>query len=151
MEIKTCIKCNARKSLDSYHWKNKKKGIKFNTCGKCVNKYSKMHYKKNIEKYKEKAREHNKRYIHRGRMFLRELKMSNACVECSESHPDILEFDHIEPNNKDTDVSYMSQHAYCLETIEKEIAKCVLLCANCHRKRTALQKDWYQYNIQGEK
>ena len=34
-----------------------------------------------------------------------------------------------------------------LHTIKKEIEKCVILCANCHRERTAIQQDWYKYNI----
>ena len=149
LKTKVCTKCLKEKPVEKFHWK--KKDIKRNKqCGKCINKYCKMHYGKNRKKYKEKARIHNQRYIQEGRMFVRGLKMSNSCVKCAESHPDVLEFDHVEPSSKSTDISYMAQHAYSLETIEKEIAKCVLLCANCHRKRTALQKDWYQYKIQGE-
>ena len=147
---KKCTNCLRVKPVDEFHWK--KKDVRRNgRCSKCINKYCKTHYEKNKEKYKAKARIHNQRYIQEGRMFVRGLKMSNSCVECFESHPDVLEFDHVEPSTKNTDVSYMAQHAYSLKTIEEEIAKCILLCANCHRKRTALQKDWYQYNIQGEK
>ena len=150
MKEKKCTNCLRVKPVDEFHCK--KKDVRRNgRCSKCINKYCKTHYEKNKEKYKAKARIHNQRYIREGRMFVRGLKMSNSCVECFESHPDVLEFDHVEPSTKNTDVSYMAQHAYSLKTIEEEIAKCILLCANCHRKRTALQKDWYQYNIQGEK
>ena len=126
--------------------KIKKKKIRNNKCKKCVNEYSKKHYHKNRGIYKEKARKLNKKYILRGRVFLRELKMSNACVSCGESNPNVLEFDHINPDEKKNEIAYMATHAYSIESIKKEACKCIILCANCHRKRTARQLGWYYYN-----
>ena len=97
--------------------------------------------------YKAKAMEHNKKYILRGRIFLHELKLGNPCQHCGEDNPKVLEFDHINPEDKKQEIAYMATHAYSIETIKKEIEKCVILCANCHRERTAIQQDWYKYNI----
>lgn len=48
----------------------------------------------------------------------------NKCIKA-------LEFHHIDPNEKDFSLSSVSK---CFETIKKELDKCILLCANCHRE-----------------
>lgn len=43
-----------------------------------------------------------------------------------------LEFHHIDPNTKDKD--YFNQRSGLTESLKRELDKCVLLCANCHRE-----------------
>jgi|TARA_R100000655_G_scaffold21572_2_gene44144 hypothetical protein len=74
-----------------------------------------------------------------------EFKLSNPCIACGESNPIVLEFDHVDPKTKRNSVSNMATHGYSIEAIEKEIEKCVILCANCHRIKTAKQQNWYSY------
>jgi hypothetical protein len=49
----------------------------------------------------------------------------------------VLDFDHRDPSQKVAAVSDMTASGYDVPTIETEIAKCDVLCSNCHRKRTA--------------
>jgi len=49
--------------------------------------------------------------------------------------PAVLEFDHVGP--KRVEVGKPVREAYRLERIKAEIATCELVCANCHRRRTA--------------
>jgi len=147
---KVCTKCSKTKPIEDFHWKIKpvKKTAQ---CGDCLNISTRKHYRDNKDKYKDKTVKNNLRYIYRARVFIRELKLGNGCTRCEESHPDVLEFDHVNPKTKRVEISYMTHHAYSIDSILEEIEKCVLLCANCHRKKTSLQKDWYNFKQKKEK
>ena len=59
---------------------------------------------------------------------------AEGCEWCGEFYPEMLDFDHINPNKKRAEISTMYTHTR--ENIDKEIAKCRVVCANCHRKLT---------------
>lgn len=63
-------------------------------------------------------------------------------MDCGENDPVVLEFDHI--SDKIDSVSRMICDSYSLDSLEKEIAKCEVRCANCHRRKTAKQLGWYK-------
>jgi hypothetical protein len=62
-------------------------------------------------------------------------KVTHPCVDCGESDPIVLDFDHVR-GKKAFDVSFGAHRAYSWEHILKEIAKCEIRCANCHRRIT---------------
>lgn len=68
------------------------------------------------------------------RGWFEELKKTLRCSKCGESHPATLDFHHKKENEKEGEVGLMSYYGYSKERIEKEIDKCIILCANCHRK-----------------
>lgn len=69
------------------------------------------------------------------RKFLQEYKSTQKCVDCKEDYPYwILEFDHLE--DKHFTISNFSSKTSNIETIKKEIAKCDVVCSNCHKNRT---------------
>lgn len=55
------------------------------------------------------------------------------CLRCEESHPGCLDFHHRDPSEKDVSISLVVWR-WKLTRLEAEIAKCDVLCANCHRK-----------------
>ncbi len=60
--------------------------------------------------------------------------MGGRCMICGyDKHPAILDFHHIDPNSKSFGIS-SGGFSRSWESIKNEIAKCVLLCANCHRE-----------------
>jgi hypothetical protein len=61
----------------------------------------------------------------------------NPCVDCGESNIIVLDFDHLE--NKKFSISIMIRYVRKISDIEKEMSKCDVRCANCHRKKK-LQK-----------
>jgi|SRR3712207_5953769 len=64
-----------------------------------------------------------------------EYKSTLFCVRCGENHPACLEFHHLEgKTGKWDEVSDMVRRLLSKERILAEIAKCEVLCANCHRK-----------------
>ena len=68
---------------------------------------------------------------------------SKSCVDCGEKDPIVLEFDHREHKNKFKIVGKMLSGHYSWKSVEKEINKCDVRCANCHRRKTYIeQKSW---------
>lgn len=69
------------------------------------------------------------------RAYVSEILVSGSCADCGLADPAVLEFDHVGP--KRMEVGRLVREAYRLEWITAEIANCELVCANCHRRRTA--------------
>jgi len=68
---------------------------------------------------------------------------SHPCVDCGESDPVVLEFDHVRAPRR-AHLSTMIRDEWGIERIAAEIAKCDVRCANCHRRRTARQFGWHK-------
>ena len=66
--------------------------------------------------------------------WLRKYKSTLSCTRCPENHPGTLQFHHIDPKQKDINVGVAVKNGWSIERIEKEISKCIVLCANCHAK-----------------
>jgi hypothetical protein len=62
------------------------------------------------------------------------IKAQASCKYCGENHPTPLEFHHRDPQKKDFNLSEAIREGYSIERIKKELAKCTVLCANCHAK-----------------
>ena len=65
----------------------------------------------------------------------------HPCVDCGESDIVVLEFDHL--RDKTRNVSYLIGTGE-IPRIKEEIAKCDVVCANCHRRRTSERGGWYR-------
>lgn len=63
-----------------------------------------------------------------------EYKKGLKCSVCSESHPATIDFHHLDIKKKDNGISHLVYNGYSIERIKQELAKCEVLCANCHRK-----------------
>ncbi len=69
------------------------------------------------------------------RAYILGILRSGACADCGLADAAVLEFDHIGP--KRMEVGKLVREGYLLHHIEAEVANCELVCANCHRRRTA--------------
>jgi hypothetical protein len=62
---------------------------------------------------------------------------AGPCTDCGGRFPAVaMDFDHIASDRLGRPISYLVRNARW-ETVLAEIAKCELVCANCHRVRTA--------------
>ncbi len=68
------------------------------------------------------------------RDWLELYKDGRGCELCDECDPYCLDFHHLDPKNKVASVANMMRFGFSLEAVQAEIEKCLLLCANCHRK-----------------
>jgi 5-methylcytosine-specific restriction endonuclease McrA len=68
------------------------------------------------------------------RAWANEQKGSTGCRECGITDPAVLDFHHRDPSEKTMAIGEMITHGYSVDKLETEIAKCDVLCANCHSK-----------------
>jgi len=72
---------------------------------------------------------------------MRELKSSRPCTDCGGwFHPAAMTFDHLPGTTKRGDVSNLLYAGY-RKVLLDEIAKCELVCANCHAVRTFMREN----------
>jgi hypothetical protein len=74
------------------------------------------------------------------RRFIREHLRTHPCVECGEADPTVLEFDHLREKLKE--ISLLAAGGASVKALKREIAKCEVVCCNCHRRRTARRGNW---------
>jgi len=98
------------------------------------------HYLKNKEEIKARSFKRNKVQRVRNREFVESIKEISECIDCGENNPLVLDFDHVK-GEKIMAISNMSNKAYCIDTISKEMDKCEVRCANCHRIITEKRRD----------
>jgi hypothetical protein len=92
-------------------------------------KYGKAYYEKNKAKVIENTRRNKAKW----REQWWEYKSTLSCTVCGENHPAALDFHHPKKEDKEDHVySFINQGRY--GKAREEAAKCIVLCANCHRK-----------------
>ena len=98
--------------------------------------YHREHYLANKQRYVEQARA-RKQVLRRERTaYLLDFFSSRPCVDCGEQDPVVLEFDHLDAGAKRFEIgSALAYRAW--KDIRAEMEKCEVVCANCHRRRTA--------------
>jgi 5-methylcytosine-specific restriction endonuclease McrA len=64
----------------------------------------------------------------------------HLCADCNEADPGVLEFDHI--GDKLASISALVGDTATKRALELEMARCEVVCANCHRRRTARRSRW---------
>lgn len=79
-----------------------------------------------------------------GRKYVTEAKIGKPCTDCAGTFPHyVLQWDHVP--ERGPKLFNLGRGDYSLAKIEAEIAKCDLVCANCHAVRT-----WNRRREQGK-
>ena len=103
-------------------------------CRACRSASGKEHYAANRQRYIDQTAA-RKRVIARERTeYLLAYFLTHPCADCGETDPLVLEFDHV--GEKDFNIAAGFLH-YRWQRVLDEIARCEVVCANCHRRRTA--------------
>jgi predicted transcriptional regulator len=72
------------------------------------------------------------------RSYLQDVKQDSVCTDCGENYPYwIMEFDHL--GDKSFTIGDACREGRTLEVIKAEVAKCEIVCANCHKNRTYMR------------
>ena len=94
------------------------------------------------EKHRRWYQEHKEVVVERKKQrqleilnWFRRYKSSLCCVDCGISHPAVLQFHHRDKTEKSFTISKVISRAASINQITREIAKCDVVCVNCHAKR----------------
>ena len=125
--MKLCISCKEEKNSESFDVR--KDGNAVNRCKDCRRAAIRKHYAANKQYYVDKAARNTlkiKESVRRAKEV--------PCKDCQQSYPYyVMDFDHL--GDKAFNISEcMAKYGW--EKIQKEIAKCDVVCSNCHRIRT---------------
>ena len=131
--VKKCSKCKLDLDIEMFNKKGIRKDgtIKYQDfCIECNKIASREWYRQGNNKTRiiTKVNEYKKE----NRIKFNEYKSTVSCIQCGESHISCLDFHHRDPKQKDFLLSDIRSRG--LNTIQKELDKCDVLCANCHRK-----------------
>lgn len=106
-------------------YKDKAKGIAYKRS------WNKRFYLENKEKEKARILNRKKKMA----QWLLEYKSEKSCQICRENTVICLDFHHRNASEKDRNLSdAVLNRGWGFKRLEEEIAKCVILCSNCHRK-----------------
>lgn len=147
-----CVECNAKnkKELKQRRRENPEKVRAWDNARYQRDKEKrKTGIKKWKEKNKERVRELAKKFHDENpgkaliyywrnskRATLRDIKLKGCCKKCGETDYEILEFHHRCPEDKLFELNTHTIHNHTWEEITNEIAKCDILCVNCHYLET---------------
>ena len=112
-------------------------------CRSCRSAYRRRHYQANVDYYKTKARRRQRVIVEANKQWILHYLLEHPCVDCGETDPIVLEFDHRDGTTKLSTVSALARSGYSLRAVQREVSLCDVRCANCHRRRTHEQRGWW--------
>ena len=143
-ELRTCGGCGLSKPLDQFSWRRRKRMQRDNMCRGCRSEYGKAHYEANKPRYIQNAARVKKATKLERIWYLLEYFEDHPCADCGESDPVVLDFDHL---TRQEVQRLQGIRGEGLGLVLEEIKKCEVVCANCHRVRTAAGWGSLRYRI----
>jgi hypothetical protein len=131
--MRTCGRCGAEKPLEEFAWRRKARGQRDNYCRPCRTAYKHEHYSRNRQRYIDSARRRREKVVAERSAFLVSFLRDHPCVDCGETDPIVLEFDHLRDKKFSIGAGIRERP---WKAVLDEMAKCEVVCANCHRRRT---------------
>jgi hypothetical protein len=145
---KRCSGCGEFKPLTEYHLSRNKKDGRQAYCKECNNLAAKQFHAMNAEHCRARIKKRSDRIREDNRWRLVAYLLKHPCVDCGETDPVVLDFDHL--RDKRMNVSALVNQPAPWNVILAEIRKCEVVCANCHRRRTCERVGGYRIRITAE-
>jgi hypothetical protein len=76
------------------------------------------------------------------KIYLSSIKAARGCENCGYCNPIALDFDHVDRSTKLAPLARLSRTSVKQSVLQEELAKCMVLCANCHVIKTRDNQDW---------
>lgn len=146
--MRTCTKCSITKPESDFFVRDQTTGRLHAQCKGCYKQHRKTYYAAHYQKHKEayllRAKKRRKRPREEFHINILTYLAYKRCVVCSEDDIRVLELDHIDPSTKHFSISQAIKLGFKWEEVVGELKNCQVLCANCHKRRTAQQFNWYK-------
>jgi hypothetical protein len=131
--VTRCTACDEDLPVDAFAFRSRSAGTRHSRCKQCVRSYQRQWYARNAEAHRSAARDGRRRRAAVNRGLISAAK-SVPCADCGGRFAtEQMDFDHIR-GRKVAAVSQMKTMARW--RLVAEIAKCDVVCVNCHRQRT---------------
>ena len=130
--MKTCRSCKRDLALDRFALDRSAKNGRAGMCRSCYREYYRIN--------KDRCDATTSRIYYAKRKEILDFLRANSCVDCGETDPVVLEFDHL--RDKLYEPSKLALRSR--KIIQAELEKCEVVCANCHRRRTAKVQNWFK-------
>ncbi|HKY49665.1 MAG TPA: hypothetical protein VJP45_00260, partial [Candidatus Limnocylindria bacterium] len=137
----TCYMCGETKPEADFAFADIARGIRQRHCRTCHAAYRRAHYLANRETYIKREAARIKHFRIENRALMIAYLLAHPCVDCGETDPVKLDFDHRDPSEKSGNIGFIAARKPW-HLVLREIAKCDVRCANCHMRRTAEQFNW---------
>ena|SRR5215217_3205071 len=144
--MKQCCRCKIIKDTSEFHRSAPRKDGRQSNCRACKKLIDKDHNIRNPRRNYERTREYRMRNL----KWLYEYIRTKRCEweGCTVDDPDMLVFDHLSPHEKRDHVSTMAHSSWSLKSVQEEVAKCRVLCANHHQKHTIQQFGYRKWLVE---
>ena len=131
---KKCYVCKKIKSVSEFYRNRANKDGLSTRCKICDKKKSKERFEG--EEHQYLLTESRKRYM-KIRQYVLNYKLSKGCAFCGyNKYAEALDFHH----NGNKEFCIATKNTLSLKRLKKEMDKCMILCANCHRELHAKRK-----------
>jgi hypothetical protein len=142
--VKRCCTCKQVQPLEAFNRMSSAKDGRQASCRDCNKAYHYAHW----ERHMAQIRRRSKAVLEENKRRMVAYLLAHPCVDCSEADIVVLEFDHL--RDKTASVSALMLQGHEWARVLAEIAKCEVVCANCHRRRTARRANSYRHRLNGE-
>lgn len=128
---KVCTSCSQELPIEKFKWRHystRQRGTRQAMCNRCL-----------YVKYTRPLIEQKTKEIH-------EYQMQKGCADCGyNAHPAALEFDHVNGKKLFNIGEKIGNNSR--EKLWEEIAKCDVVCANCHAIRTTTRRQLVEIEV----
>lgn len=138
-QLKRCSTCRLRKPLEDFNRRSTSPDGRQWNCRDCNRRWHEL----NRERHNAMIHARTERLRRERAALILEYLRGHPCVDCGETDPIVLEFDHL--RDKIMDVTSLAKAGHSWQAVLDEIAKCEVVCANCHRRRTAMRSRSFRY------
>ena len=140
--MKTCRVCGDQHPLEDFPPQPQLDDGRDTRCYPCLRAYNRSRYAKSPD-LRAKRYAYTLQARLRNQKFVWDYLEAHPCVDCGESDPVVLQFDHKDPSKKSFGIG--NRESVSLSKLQEEIDKCDVRCANCHTRRTAVQFNWHKW------
>ena len=137
--MKRCSRCGHEKEPEEFGFRSKGSTRLRSWCRKCKAAYDKKKYHEAGSKTRAAIEKRTREHRVKIRQIITSHLKSHPCVDCGEDDYVVLDFDHVR-GEKDFEIGKARAKTVGIERLLKEIAKCDVRCANCHRRKTARRR-----------